>query len=162
MLAGKRTTINLESRSTAPVRVMCKCTIYLHNKGLTKSIDNDVEQRARPKLTVQAEGDFPLRFTALDRGLWNEAERALVAIKQHPTRRGAQTQHSRCTPRACVSPQNTVIHSSLVLEIAAQTVCFSIHRAAPHSCMPVSVILQPRTLKEMCLKKWLMITDCSL
>ena len=33
-----------------------------------KCPDNDVEQRAQPKLTVPAEGDFPLCFTALDRG----------------------------------------------------------------------------------------------
>lgn len=54
----------------------------------------DVEQRAQPKLTMQTEGDFPLCFTALDRGLCSGAERALVAIKQHPTRRGARSQHS--------------------------------------------------------------------
>lgn len=90
---------------------------------------------------MQAEGDFPLCFTALDRELCSGAERALVAIKQHPTRRGAQPQHSWCTPRACVSPQHTVTHCSLVLEIAAQTLCFCIHEAASHSWLPLSVMV---------------------
>lgn len=131
-----------------------KYTIYLHDKGLTKCINNDVEQRAQPKLTMQAEGDFPFCFTALDRGLCTEAERTQVAIKQHPTRRGAQTQHSWCAPRACVSPQHTVTHSSRVLEIATQTLCFYIHNTASHSWLA----FRPQNVKEICVKSWLMIT----
>lgn len=77
-----------------PAYIMSEYSIYLCDKGLTNCCDNDVEQNAQPKLTMQPEGDFPLCFTALDRGLCSEAERAQVAIKQHPTRRGAQTQHS--------------------------------------------------------------------
>lgn len=82
---------------------------------------------------MQTEGDFPLCFTALDRGLCSGSERTLVAIKQHPTRRGAQSQHSWFTPRACVSPQLTVTHSSLVLEMTGQALCFCIHKATSHS-----------------------------
>lgn len=137
----------------APQRLPTLClstNIYLRDKGLTNCCDNDVEQNAQPKLTMQPEGDFPLCFTALDRGLCSEAERAQVAIKQHPTRRGAQTQHSWCAFGACVSPQRTVTHSSLVLEIAAQTVCFYIHSAAPRSWLLQSlmVFLDPRALRR--------------
>lgn len=72
-----------------PAYIMFEYSIYLRDKGLTKCCDNDVEQKAQPKLTKQAEGDFPFCFTALDRDLCSEAERTQVAIKQHPTRRGA-------------------------------------------------------------------------
>lgn len=118
--------------------------------------------RVQPKLTMEAEGDFPLWFTASNRGLRSEAERTQVAIKQHPTRRGAQTQRSWCTHRACVSPQHTVTHSSLVLEIAAQTVCFCIHWVASHRWLPLSVtlcFLDLGNLKEGCLKSWWQTKD---
>lgn len=46
--------------------IMPEYSIYLRDKGLTKCCDNDVEQKAQPKLTMQAEGDFPLCFTALE------------------------------------------------------------------------------------------------
>lgn len=118
--------------------------------------------RVQPKLTMEAEGDFPLWFTAPNRGLRSEAERAQVAIKQHPTRRGAQTRRSWCSHRACVSPQHTVTHSSLVLEIAAQTVCFCIHWVASHRWLPLSItlcFLDLGNLKDGCLKSWWQTKD---
>lgn len=135
--------INPESSSAGPAWCISTKQSYicLHDKEPTECTDTDVEQRAQPKLTMQAEGDFPLCFTAPDGGLCSGAERALVAIKQHPRRRGARPQHSWCTPRACVSPQLTVTHSPLVLEMAAQTLCFCIHRAASHSWLPLSVMV---------------------